>query len=97
VSAWGPTAQANPAAHDSPGLAALQTPQTSSFIGTRSLIDRAAVLRRQLLEQGRAGAEPDLLAGEVLGARGELEPAGQPQLRGEQLGVAGAGPRVEAA
>src|SRR4029450_8619428 len=49
--------------------------------------------QRELVEQGDAGAELDLGAGDVLGVDGELEPAGEPQLRGQQLAVAGAGSR----
>jgi hypothetical protein len=51
----------------------------------------------ELVEQGDAGAKLDLLAGDVPGADGELEPAGEPELGGEQLVVAGVGPGAEAA
>jgi hypothetical protein len=34
----------------------------------------------ELVEQGDAGATLDLLAGDVPGADGELEPAGEPEL-----------------
>ena len=60
----------------------------------RRLAVQAVAGRQQLelVEQGHAGPELDLLPGDVLGADGEGEPAGEPELRGEELVVAGPGP-----